>query len=163
VALVGSANLGAPALADSHRPDAVVIEPFALSAGETRSTRPEQRTRDGRVVPPWRDPTSPPAGEASVEQPGGLPLMARRLALRRIRPPRPAEVDTCAGRPVAVSAGNVAGHVIACAGPWRTSGEWWREESWARDEWDVALSDRTLCRLVRDHRTRAWSLDGLYD
>jgi protein ImuB len=64
---------------------------------------------------------------------------------------------------VAVSAGPVAGRVLACAGPWRVSGEWWREEAWARDEWDLALSEGTLCRLVLDHRDRAWFLDGMYD
>ena len=133
-ALVGSANLGSPASVDSHRPGAVVVEPFALATPENGGRKQTQR-----------------------EEP------IKSLALRRIRPPCPAEVDTAAERPVAVSAGSVAGRVIACAGPWRTSGEWWREEAWARDEWDVALSDRTLCRLVRDHVARRWFLDGLYD
>ncbi len=130
-ALVGSANLGSPALADSHRPGAFAMEPFAVDEGPGASERVVRR--------------------------------AHALALRRLRPPRPAEVDTFAERPVAVAAGGVAGRVLACAGPWRVSGEWWHEESWARDEWDLALSDRTLCRLVWDHATRAWLLDGVYD
>lgn len=136
-ALVGSANLGSPAPVDSHRPGAVVIAPFALGEGDAA-----------------------PGGAARPDSPGHSP---GALALRRLRPPWPAEVDTCAGRPVAVSAGAVGGRVIACAGPWRASGEWWREEAWARDEWDVALSDRTLCRLVRDRLHPAWLLDGIYD
>ena len=55
------------------------------------------------------------------------------------------------------------GDIVACAGPWRTSGEWWREEPWAYEEWDVALSDRTVCRLVRDEAARRWVVSGIYD
>lgn len=132
-ALVGSASLGSPALVDSHRPDAFALESFALAPG------------------------------ADIERPAPPGATSRFLALRRLRPAWPATVDTGAGRPVAVSAGPVAGRVLACAGPWRVSGEWWREEAWARDEWDLALSEGTLCRLVLDHRARAWFLDGIYD
>jgi hypothetical protein len=34
---------------------------------------------------------------------------------------------------------SVYGKVMCLAGPWRTSGDWWREDAWARDEWDVAI------------------------
>ena len=27
------------------------------------------------------------------------------------------------------------------AGPWRSSGDWWDREAWARDEWDIALQN----------------------
>ncbi|OLD74726.1 MAG: hypothetical protein AUG87_15445 [Candidatus Rokubacteria bacterium 13_1_20CM_4_70_14] len=53
--------------------------------------------------------------------------------------------------------------VVGCAGPWRASGAWWDVQAWARDEWDVALGDGTLCRLARDLTTDGWSLDGVYD
>jgi protein ImuB len=53
--------------------------------------------------------------------------------------------------------------VRTCAGPWRISGEWWDARGWARDEWDVALTDSTLCRLARDRLTGDWYLDGVYD
>jgi len=53
--------------------------------------------------------------------------------------------------------------IMACAGPWRLSGDWWDVDGWARDEWDVALSDGTLCRLALDLRTGAWTLEAVYD
>ena len=56
------------------------------------------------------------------------------------------------------------GVVVAAAGPWRTAGEWWREEQWTRDEWDVAVrvSEQTvLCRLVRQEEE--WWVEGVYD
>jgi protein ImuB len=170
-ALVGSARLGSPALVDSHRPDAFVLEPFHLGGGLCPPSEPppeglrrqSRRSNDPPTLP--RRPVEWPGEDGRECEPRQDPLgtPARTLVLRRLRPAWPAEVDTCAERPVAVSAGSVAGRVIACAGPWRTSGEWWREEAWARDEWDVALSDRTLCRLVRDGLARRWFLDGVYD
>jgi protein ImuB len=54
-------------------------------------------------------------------------------------------------------------HVVACAGPWRRSGAWWDADGWARDEWDAALGDGTLCRLVHDRVSGQWYLDGVYD
>src|SRR5919197_2452639 len=47
--------------------------------------------------------------------------------------------------------------------PWRVSGEWWDAGAWARDEWDVALSDGAVCRLARDLISGEWYLDGVYD
>ncbi len=31
------------------------------------------------------------------------------------------------------------GDVIAASGPWRSSGEWWQEDGWDFDEWDLAI------------------------
>ena len=49
------------------------------------------------------------------------------------------------------------------AGPWRTSGDWWDVNVWARDEWDVALTDQTVWRLAHDRLTNHWFLEGVYD
>jgi protein ImuB len=53
--------------------------------------------------------------------------------------------------------------VVACAGPWRVTGEWWDADPWSRDEWDVELADGLLCRLTRDRIRGHWYLDGVYD
>jgi protein ImuB len=62
-----------------------------------------------------------------------------------------------------VELGGGVQRVVACAGPWRASGEWWDVGEWAREEWDVALAGGALCRLALDRRTGAWCLDGVYD
>jgi protein ImuB len=54
------------------------------------------------------------------------------------------------------------GGVRMCAGPWRTSGEWW-SEGWDRDEWDVTLSDGATYRIFRSRDTDAWFVDGVLD
>lgn len=136
-ALVGADNLGSPALVDSHRSDAFTMLAFSPPSepGPLDRRPPEPLLRpDGR----GRD---------------------HRLALRRMRPARRVDVEVVAERPTRVD----ARRVLACAGPWRASGEWWDVEAWAREEWDVVLSDGALCRVARDRLTGHWYLDALYD
>jgi protein ImuB len=72
------------------------------------------------------------------------------LTLRRFRPP------------LAMSKA-FENRIVRRAGPWRTSGEWWRPDSWDRDEWDVALRDGSLYRTYRERGTERWFVDGEYD
>jgi protein ImuB len=90
----------------------------------------------------------------------GSPL---RLAFRVFRPSLVARVRVEREQPAQVTAPGVRGNVLAAAGPWRSSGEWWMETGWARDEWDVSLSDGALYRLYWDLRARGWFVDGFYD
>ena len=136
VALVGSDRIGAPALLDSHRPDAVGLGAYAS---------PSPRRGEGRV----RDSRVRGSGNAPV------------LALRRLRPPAPAAVTLASGRPVAMRSSRLAGRIVAGVGPWRSSGEWWTTQPWLQDEWDVELADGTLCRLAHDGS--AWHIAGIYD
>ena len=87
--------------------------------------------------------------------------LARSLPMRAIRPPRTARVQMASGQPVHVQADSVRGHVTAAAGPWRTSGDWWTADPWARDEWDVAISDGGIYRIYCE-RGR-WFVEGSYD
>jgi hypothetical protein len=115
-------------------------------------------------------------------------------ALRRCRQPVPARVAVADGRPVRVTTdrrGYAGGTVTHCAGPWRTSGEWWlggdgklgvRSEKlevqvqssefkvlssvagpWDRDEWDVSLSDGAVYRVFRDRDADRWFIDAVVD
>jgi len=63
------------------------------------------------------------------------------------------------------------GKILQIAGPWRSSGDWWRGSSgenatWNRDEYDLALSDGALYRIYLDRapdRTQKWFVEGVYD
>jgi protein ImuB len=140
VALVGSDRIGAPALLDSHRPDAV---------GQGAYASPSPLGGEGRVRGGRRQEQ---AAEKSI---------APVLALRRLRPPAPAAVTLASGRPVAMRSRRLAGRIVAGVGPWRSSGEWWTPQPWLQDEWDVELADGTLCRLAHDGS--AWHIAGIYD
>ena len=149
VALVGADAIGAPALLDTHRPDAIVLatyHPHPLR--EPSPLRGEGRVR-GEKVRGEKVRGEKVRGEAPT------------LALRRLRPPAPASVTLASGRPVAVRSGRLTGRIVAGVGPWRVSGEWWSPRPWLQDEWDVELADGTLCRLAHDGS--AWRLEGIYD
>ena len=86
--------------------------------------------------------------------------------LRRFRPPIAIRVAVESGRPirVAIDRQRMPGGVVEqAAGPWRISGGWWESGRWNRDEWDVALSDGTVCRLFRDRDADGWWLEGVVD
>jgi protein ImuB len=160
-ALVGETRCGSPALCDTHRPDGFDMRPFA----------PESRVRAAsrRRVPPEGGGHADHPGESrtptlDARAPSSDP---RVPCLRRFRPPVAVRVAVERGRPVRVAIdrrGMPGGTVEQQAGPWRTSGAWWNAGApWDRDEWDVALSDGSLCRLFHDRLIDRWFLDGVFD
>jgi len=84
-----------------------------------------------------------------------------RLAFRYFRPPLAARVVMEKGRVVRIVSARVSGEVARAAGPWRSSGEWWSEAVWDRDEWDVVLADQTVHRIYLS--AKQWFVDGSYD
>ena len=135
--LVGEQNVGSPELLDTHRPDAFSMKRFTL----------QTKARRQAVI-----------GNQQC------------LGFRRYRPPLKAIVEADQGWPTQISAWgkqrSVYGRVVALAGPWRTTGDWWRDDGWARDEWDVTLErqgHRTLYRIYRELATEHWFVEGNYD
>jgi protein ImuB len=165
----GQGNVGSPELLDTHRPDAFRMTRFAPT------TPDHQVTNDAKE----QKPTS---------------------ALRRFRPPQPVSVQIINNRPGTIGppralangaqmARSVYGEVVWCAGPWRTSGEWWNHEPWEREEWDVSVDGgqwtvnrkgqesgvrsqpdrplltvhRSLLRIYRDLLAGTWFVEGEYD
>ncbi len=92
----------------------------------------------------------------------GKPDVRTQLAFRYFQPPLAAKVELDTGRPVRLAAGSIRGNVITYAGPWRSSGDWWMENPWNRDEWDVSLNDGALYRIYRN-ADASWFIEGTYD
>jgi protein ImuB len=86
-----------------------------------------------------------------------------RLCLRRFRPPCNAHVRFESGRPVHLSASIMRGAIVNSRGPWRMSGNWWSEDVWNRDRWDVALESGVLYRLFQEIGSHHWFVEGSYD
>lgn len=155
--LVGADNVGSPEVLDTHRPDAFRMNKFRLA--EKKNSR--FALRRARM----------PALPGMPVLPGALPVMGFRM----FRPAWRADVQTKQGTPMRLSArseqseGRVRGSVVCAAGPWRASGDWWRPDVWARDEWDVAVIDpaspesEVLCRIYRDLANEQWFVAGIYD
>ena len=169
-ALMGQDRLGTAATLDSYRPGAFEMKPFAtdqdadlrrsvLNTPERHSARasargggaPREVKNVGHIVTNQLDSE-----------------MSLTCALRRCRQPVPARVAVAAGRPMRVTSdrhGFAGGAVVHCAGPWRTSGDWWsaRPRPFNRDEWDVALTDGAVYRIFRDRDADAWFFDAIVD
>lgn len=147
--LVGPDNVGSVEVLDTHRPDAFRLTRFRLNP----------RTRKN-------------AGKKSLTGPDAMPALPV-MGFRVFRPPWRAEVKTTDERPVRINSCGIAyairGQVVSASGPWRTSGDWWGKEVWARDEWDVAVSGsdlqegEVLCRIYRDLQSEEWFVAGVYD
>jgi protein ImuB len=90
-------------------------------------------------------------------------------ALRLFRPPLRATVTLENGEPARVVCSKkkeAQGNVLWKAGPWRSSGDWWERDAWARDEWDIALQNAdsvALYRLGHDLLGGSWFVEGTYD
>jgi len=85
-----------------------------------------------------------------------------RQAFRYFRPPIAAKVELQRDRPARIAALGIYGKVLNAAGPWRSSGGWWTQTVWNRDEWDVTLSYGALYRIYREP-SQNWFIEGSYD
>src|SRR3989454_4200169 len=146
--LVGANNVGSPELLDTHRPDAFRMKRFNLTVTHKKGTSNPQ---------------------FAIPNPQCL------MGFRMFRPPWRAEVQTLHGEPVRIAARSMdassamRGKIVCASGPWRSSGDWWRADIWARDEWDVAIADSNggqsdvLCRIYRELASEEWFVEGIYD
>jgi len=176
-AIAGETRVGMPVLRNTHRPDAFQMQRFSLSE-ETlgaQTSRPPQAAESGQEM---NTTTKKQAGRPrSQEQCPALP----HSALRRFRPAIPARVELKDAQPMFVTFLNQRRKVLAQAGPWRNSGNWWSETSWARDEWDVTLVENlsrahktrpfetvpnpesVVYRIYLNLHTQQWFVEGMYD
>ena len=165
--LVGRENIGSPEVLDTHRPDAFRVKRFELKEAKRRRANGKQQTVNSKQ----QATNGAERNRKSI------------LGFRMFRPPLRALVQAEGGCPREISAWDknrsVYGKVVGAAGPWRTTGEWWRTDAWARDEWDVAIESRgqraetggqrsevrgqVLYRIYRELSSGAWFVDGVYD
>jgi nucleotidyltransferase/DNA polymerase involved in DNA repair len=148
--VVGEHNVGSLELLDTHNPNGFRMHHFNPFVSETKKSR---NNSNGKITIQANDALA----SSSV------------TALRIFRPPIPASVTLRDGKPahiVCQKNKTPGGDVIWQAGPWRSSGDWWERDAWARDEWDIAIqasSGVVLYRLVRDLLAGKWFLEGTYD
>jgi protein ImuB len=148
--LVGESRIGSLELLDTHRAEGFRMKRFVPGSDPDRAAPDRAVTETNRQK------------NAAEEKPAVA-------ALRRFRPPLRATVTLENGELVRVACSKkkeVQGHVLWKAGPWRSSGDWWEREAWARDEWDIALQtvdEVSLHRLVHDLLGGGWFVEGSYD
>ena len=168
--IVGENRAGSPQLLDTHRPQAFEMRHFRLIPVSVQGKRAQART-----------PTPPPTcfgmGVECTDFRGtGLPSSTNNCrnedlvtALRIFRSPIAVRVHFSKGHLSHIRSLNgkqISGDVIWSAGPWRSSGDWWDQDAWVRDEWDIAVQEQTgivLYRLIHDLLSGRWLLEGIYD
>ena len=124
--LVGESNVGVAELIDTHRAENFRMTHWsggATAAARTKTIR-SARIRRARST---RKNRARQANKAFTRRLSRPPPGARRHR----------DVDDT--RPVRVIFSGMRGDVIAASGPWRSSGEWWQEDGWDHDEWDLAV------------------------
>jgi protein ImuB len=153
--LVGNSNVGSPELIDTHRPRDFRMGRFVPENGESKIP---QKNR-----------------AATVHAPEETPLTAFRV----FRPEIQAKVELQRNYPTRIYFQGMRGNIVAASGPWRTSGDWWREDTWQQDEWDVEIrfdsvsrhnerissprAQNGIYRIYYDSIRAAWFARGRYD
>ncbi len=146
--IVGEDKVGSLALIDTHRPEGFRMQHFA----------PRPPEENNKTMAETQNAVT---------------------AMRILRPPAVATVTLHDGKPAKVVCPRrkeISGEVLWTAGPWRSSGDWWEQDGWARDEWDIALEQQfsvpnsqfsetrvALYRLVHDLLAGQWFVEGTYD
>jgi protein ImuB len=160
--LVGNANIGSPELVDTNRPGEFRMTRFVPETNE-----PGFRRRN-RIA---RKKAAAGAAASGANSEGALrkPMTGCRI----FRPRVPAAVELREGCPAKVFFRGLCGRVVAASGPWRTSGDWWRENSWHQDEWDLEIEfyianagaggSAGLYCVYYDSDCRGWFVRGVYD
>jgi protein ImuB len=161
--LVGESNVGVAELLDTHR-----AENFRMARWASGTNSPLKKTTKYR--------------KKNVSQTDdGNSRESRKAAagFRVIRPAVTANVEIDEDRPVRICFSGMQGDVVAASGPWRSSGEWWQEDGWAQDEWDLAIRFEVsgglgekgaspwpqygVFRIYYDAPRRNWFVQGFYD
>ncbi len=140
-ALVGEVRVGRARLQDTHAPEGFRMERFSVTDAPRRSSAHTSET--------------------------GL---RNGIALRRLRPRVPIPSHRDGVTPKNFYLHGIRYRVRRAHGPWRRSGQWWTQEVWSREEWDVEAEADTgttgselLCLFTHDLLRREWLLEGLYD
>jgi protein ImuB len=162
--IVGEDKVGSLELLDTHRPGGFRMQHFAPEAVSPQRHRDTERNNSHFSIQKNFSVSPCLRGGFSTDSPDDLVT-----ALRIFRPPVDVAVTMQDGKPAYINCPKnkeMQGEILWAAGPWRSSGDWWEREGWARDEWDIAVQGEAgiaLYRLVRDRLGGRWILEGMYD
>jgi len=168
--IVGEDKVGSLELLDTHRPEGFRMMRFGCGEREGKSSRAGTRSGNSKIEDLSARLKSCPSPSLPfppcVTQHCSEDLVT---ALRIFRPPVGITVTVHEGKPTMIACTKrreIHGEILWTAGPWRSTGDWWEQTGWAREEWDVAVQAETnivLYRLVRDLLRGDWFVEGSYD
>jgi protein ImuB len=143
--LVGTSNIGSPELIDTHRPGEFRMKRFVPASDESQ-------------IPQKNGSTA--TAQARKEDTSVSRLAA--TAFRIFRPEVQAKVELQDGYPARIYFRGMRGKIVTASGPWRTSGDWWREDAWQQDEWEVDIRFDSSASSRNERASSPSAQDGLY-
>src|SRR6202790_738952 len=127
--LIGAGNVGCAELLDSPRPESFRVARFVVSG--------EQNKRRRKSTVNVKENSEPRAAVTG---------------LRVTRPAQAVRVELRDEQPVRVYLQGMRGEVVAASGPWRGSGNWWQEDAWNQEEWDLEVEFSAPSIVGAQHR-----------
>jgi protein ImuB len=154
--VAGEGNVGSPQLLDSHRPDAFHMQKFSIITADVHASRnASKRSATNNLQ-------NSSNHHSTIETPA--------IALHVFRPPVPARVRLQGNKPAFASFQGCSGKVVHASGPWRSSGQWWENQPWQEDAWDLEIvfsdespASRGLYCFCYDGLQEKWFVRGVYD
>jgi len=143
--LVGTSNIGSPELIDTHRPGEFRMKRFVPASDESQIP---QRNGSTATVQTRKEDTSTSRHAAT--------------AFRIFRPEVQTKVELQDGHPARIYFRGMRGNIVTASGPWRTSGDWWREDTWQQDEWEVDIRFDASASSRNERIPNSRAQDGLY-
>ena len=143
--LVGTSNIGSPELIDTHRPGEFRMKRFVPASDESQIPQKNGSTATAQAR---KEDTSASRRAAT--------------AFRIFRPEVQAKVELQDDCPTRIYFRGMRGNIVTASGPWRTSGDWWREDAWQQDEWEVDIRFDSSARSRNERISSPSVQDGLY-
>jgi protein ImuB len=143
--LVGNSNIGSPELVDTHRPGEFRMSRFIPASCESKIP---QKDKAAAAHTRRKNRTSKPRRAAT--------------AFRIFRPEVQAKVEVRDGYPARIYFRGMRGNIVSASGPWRTSGDWWREDAWQQDDWEVDIRFDSSASSRNERISNPRTQDGLY-
>jgi protein ImuB len=154
-ALVGSEKVGRPELIATHKPDSFRMAAPVFNDGQENRTREAFDFQKGNPLDVQGSMFDVRCSQTQGQE------NKIGLSLRRFRPPRPSHVEFRDSKPALLRSEVFIGAIVETRGPFFSSGNWWDNGQWAREEWDVETSDGSLFRIFRS--SEGCFVDGIYD
>jgi protein ImuB len=143
--LVGTSNIGSPELVNTHRPGEFRMKRFVPASDESQIPQKSGST-----------------GTAQARKEDTSASRHAATAFRIFRPEVQAKVELQDDCPARIYFRGMRGKIVAASGPWRTSGDWWREDAWRQDEWEVDIRFDSSASSRNGRASSPRAEDGLY-
>lgn len=157
-------GLFSPQLPEPMRLDVTLARIRAIVGDESAGSPMLRDTNqpDGFLVEPFKVPSTNNSAYTCTRS---------TTAMRQLRPPERISITLRDRKPLSFIFRNCSYEVEHAYGPWLVEGDWWNQQSWAQEQWDLIARSCSLpevctvlyCCIVHDLKEQSWHVVTLYD